>query len=35
MQLEGNAADLQDGVKVRQAYFGFDDGAITEDEAVF
>ena len=35
MQLEGNAADLQDGVKVRQAYFGFDDGAIAEDKAVF
>ena len=35
MQLEGDAADLQDGVKVRQAYFGFEDGTIAEDEAVF
>ncbi len=35
MQLEGNAADLQDGVKVRQAYFGFEDDATAENEAVF
>ena len=35
MQLEGNAADLQDGVKVRQAYFGFEDAATAENEAVF
>ena len=35
MQLEGKAADLQDGVKVRQAYFGFEDGAVAADEVVF
>ena len=35
MQLEGKAADLRDGAKVRQAYFGFEDGAIAADEVVF
>lgn len=35
MQLEGKAADLQDGVKVRQAYFGFEDAAVAADEVVF
>ncbi len=35
MQLEGNAADLRDGEKVRQAYFGFEEGAVHEDEVAF
>jgi branched-chain amino acid transport system ATP-binding protein len=35
MQLEGNVADLQDGVNVRQAYFGFEDGAAHDDKVTF
>ena len=35
MQLEGNAADLQDGEKVRQAYFGFEEGTTHEEEVAF
>ena len=35
MQLEGNVADLQAGEKVRQAYFGFDEGATHGDEVAF
>ncbi|MDP6426558.1 MAG: ABC transporter ATP-binding protein [Rhodospirillales bacterium] len=35
MQLEGNAADLQDGEKVRQAYFGFEEGVAHEGEVAF
>ena len=35
MQLEGNAADLRDGEKVRQAYFGFEEGTTHEGEVAF
>jgi len=35
IQLEGKAADLRDGEKVRQAYFGFVDGAAHEGEVAF
>ncbi len=35
MQLEGKSADLQDGQKVRQAYFGFEDGSTHEGEVAF
>ncbi len=35
IQLEGNAADLQDGEKVRQAYFGFEEGSAHEGEVAF
>lgn len=35
MQLEGNSADLQDGAKVREAYFGFEEGAKLIGEAAF
>jgi branched-chain amino acid transport system ATP-binding protein len=35
MQLEGKAADLQDGEKVRQAYFGFEEGSKHDDEVAF
>lgn len=35
IQLEGNAADLQDGEKVRQAYFGFAEGSTHEGEVDF
>jgi branched-chain amino acid transport system ATP-binding protein len=35
MQLEGKAADLRDGEKVRQAYFGFEEGATHEGEVEF
>lgn len=35
MQLEGNANELQDGVKVRQAYFGFEEGVKHEVEVEF
>ena len=35
IQLEGDAADLQDGEKVRQAYFGFTEGVEHAGEATF
>ncbi|HIM45847.1 MAG TPA: ABC transporter ATP-binding protein [Alphaproteobacteria bacterium] len=35
MQLEGDVADLQDGVKVRQAYFGFEESTTDDDEVAF
>lgn len=35
MQLEGKSADLQDGEKVREAYFGFDEGSKLIGEAAF
>ncbi len=35
MQLEGKATDLQDGEKVRQAYFGFEEGTSQEGEIAF
>ena len=35
MQLEGSAAELQDGEKVRQAYFGFEEGKTHEGEVAF
>ena len=35
IQLEGNAADLQDGEKVRHAYFGFTEGVEHTGEATF
>ena len=35
MQLEGNTADLQDGEKVRQAYFGFEEGTPQEGGVTF
>jgi branched-chain amino acid transport system ATP-binding protein len=35
MQLEGKATDLQDGEKVRQAYFGFEEGSTHDGEVAF
>lgn len=35
IQLEGNAADMQDGAEVRKAYFGFDESAKHLGEAEF
>ena len=35
IQIEGNAAELQDGEKVRQAYFGFSDDENQDDGANF
>lgn len=35
MQLEGDARELEDGVKVREAYFGFEEGAKHEGEVEF
>jgi branched-chain amino acid transport system ATP-binding protein len=35
IQLEGKAADLQDGRRVRQAYFGFEEGIAHEGEVDF
>lgn len=35
MQLEGNARELQDGVKVREAYFGFKEGVKHAAEVEF
>jgi len=35
MQLEGKTTDLKDGEKVRQAYFGFEEGSPQEGEVAF
>lgn len=35
IQLQGSAADLADGEKVRQAYFGFEDGVSEKNEGKF